>query len=225
VSSDGPPALVAPRPPRLLDRVRRAARLRHMSPRTEETYVGWIRRFILFHGKRHPDEMGEREVIEFLSHLAVERRVEATTQNQALSALLFLYRTILGRELKGLGAATRAHSSRPLPVVLTRDEVRAVLARLPESHRLIATLLYGSGLRLLEGLCLRIKDVDPARRQLVVRDGKGARDRRAPFPTRLCAPLERHLEQTRALHERDRARGIGPWIPGALSVKYPSAHL
>jgi integron integrase len=196
-----------------------------MSPRTEETYVGWIRRFILFHGKRHPDEMGASEVVAFLTHLAVERRVEANTQNQALSALLFLYRAVLGRELEGLDAAARAKSSRPIPVVLTRDEVRAVLARLPEPHRLVATLLYGSGLRLLEGLRLRVKDVDPGRRQLVVRDGKGDRDRRAPFPVRLGAPLHTHLERVHALHERDRARGIGPWIPGALSEKYPNAHL
>lgn len=225
VFDDDPIPPAPPRLPRLLDRVRHAARLRHMSPRTEQTYVGWIRRFILFHGKRHPDVMGAPEVVEFLSHLAVERRVGPTTQNQALSALLFLYRVILGRELEGLDAAARAHSSRPLPVVLTRDEVRGVLAQLPEPHRLLATLLYGSGLRLLEGLRLRVKDVDPDRRQLVVRDGKGDRDRRAPFPTRLCAPLKRHLERVRIMHERDRARGIGPWIPGALAVKYPNAHL
>lgn len=212
-------------PPRLLDRVRHAARLRHMSRRTEETYVGWIRRFILFHGKRHPDEMGAPEVIAFLSDLAVRRHVGATTQNQALSALLFLYRAILGRELEGLDAAARAHSSRSLPVVLSRDEVRALLAQLPEPHRLVATLLYGSGLRLLEGLCLRVKDLDPDRRQIVVRDGKGDRDRRVPFPTRLRQPLELHLERVRALHLRDRERGIGPWIPGALERKYPNAHL
>ena len=196
-----------------------------MSPRTEETYVGWIRRFILFHDKRHPDEMGPPEVIAFLSHLAVERRVGATTQNQALSALLFLYRAVLGRELEGLDSAARAPRSRPLPVVLTRDEVRAVLAQLPELHRLVATLLYGSGLRLLEGLRLRVKDIDPDRRQLVVRDGKGDRDRRAPFPARLRPAMQGHLVRVHAMHERDRARGIGPWIPGALSEKYPNAHL
>jgi len=224
VSSSGPPP-AASRPVRLLDRVRHAARLRHLSPRTEDSYVGWIRRFILFHDKRHPDEMGAPEVIVFLTHLAVERRVEANTQNQALSALLFLYRVILGRELEGLDAAARAHSSRPLPVVLTRDEVRAVLGQLSEPHRLVATLLYGGGLRLLEGLRLRVKDIDPERRQIVVRDGKGARDRRAPFPARLRAPMQRHLERVRIQHERDRARGIGPWIPGALSEKYPNAHL
>ena len=223
--STGTPVPPPPGPPRLLDRVRHAARLRHMSRRTEETYVGWIRRFILFHGKRHPDEMGAPEVIAFLSDLAVRRHVGATTQNQALSALLFLYRAILGRELEGLDAAARAHASRSLPVVLTRDEVRAVLAQLPEPHRLVATLLYGSGLRLLEGLRLRVKDLDPDRRQIVVRDGKGDRDRRVPFPTRLRESLELHLERVRALHLRDCERGIGPWIPGALGLKYPNAHL
>ena len=218
-----PPA--ASGPPRLLDRVRQAARLRHLSLRTEATYVGWIRRFILFHDKRHPQEMGAPEVVAFLTHLAAERRVDAKTQNQALSALLFLYRVILGRELEGLDAAARARASRPLPVVLSRGEVRAVLARLPDPHRLVATILYGGGLRLLEGLRLRVKDLDPERRQLIVRGGKGDRDRRAPLPARLREPLERHLERVRTLHERDRARGISPWIPGALGEKYPSAHL
>ncbi len=205
--------------------MRHAARLRHLSLRTETAYVGWIRRFILFHDKRHPQDMGAPEVVAFLTHLAAERRVGATTQNQALSALLFLYRVILGRELEGLDAAARARASRPLPVVLSRDEVRAVLAQLPDPHQLIATLLYGGGLRLLEGLRLRVKDLDPARRQLIVRGGKGDRDRRAPFPARLRDPLDRHLERVRTLHERDRQRGIGPWIPGALGEKYPNAHL
>jgi len=225
VSKSGPLPPPTSGAPRLLDRVRHAARLRHMSPRTEDAYVAWIRRFILFHDKRHPKEMGALEVVAFLTDLAVRRRVEAATQNQALSALLFLYRVILGRELEGLDAATRAKSSRPLPVVLTRNEVRAVLDQLRETHRLVATLLYGSGLRLLEGLRLRVKDLDPERRQLVVRDGKGSRDRRAPFPERLRAPMQRHLERVRVLHERDRSRGIGPWIPGALADKYPNAHL
>ena len=218
-----PPA--SPGPPRLLDRVRQAARLRHLSLRTETAYVGWIRRFILFHDKRHPQDMGGAEVVAFLTHLAERRRVSATTQNQALSALLFLYRVILGRELEGLDAAARAHASRPLPVVLSRDEVRAVLAQLPDPHRLVATILYGGGLRLLEGLRLRVKDLDLERRQLVVRGGKGDRDRRAPLPARLRDPLDRHLERVRTLHERDRQRGIGPWLPGALGEKYPKAHL
>jgi integron integrase len=218
-----PPA--PPGPPRLLDRVRQAARLRHLSLRTETAYVGWIRRFILFHGKRHPRDMDAPEVVAFLTHLAAERRVGATTQNQALSALLFLYRVILGRELEGLGAATRAHASRPLPVVLSRDEVRAVLAELPDLHQLVATILYGGGLRLLEALRLRVKDLDLARRQLIVRGGKGDRDRRAPLPARLREPLACHLERVRRLHDRDRRRGIGPWLPDALGEKYPSAQL
>ena len=217
----GPPA----GSPRLLDRVRQAARLRHLSRRTEEATVGWIRRFILFHGKRHPAEMGAREVVAFLSDLAVRRRVGASTQNQALSALLLLYRVILGRELEGLDAAARAVTPRTLPIVLSRDEVRAVLGCLAGPHRLAATLLYGSGLRLLECLRLRVKDLDPARRQLVVRQGKGARDRRAPLPTSLRGPLEHHLAGVRSLHERDRQRGIGPWLPGAIGEKFPTAHL
>jgi site-specific recombinase XerD len=194
--------------------VRHAARLRHMSPRTEDAYVAWIRRFILFHDKRHPKEMGALEVVAFLTDLAVRRRVEAATQNQALSALLFLYRVILGRELEGLDAATRAKSSRTLPVVLTRNEVRAVLDQLHETHRLVATLLYGSGLRLLEGLRLRVKDLDPERRQLVVRDGKGSRDRRAPFPERLRAPLPRSTSENRPTVDVSKpANGGCPAVP------------
>jgi integron integrase len=225
LSDSAPPPSPPPGAPRLLDRVRQAARLRHLSYRTEDTYVAWIRRFILFHHKRHPQEMGAPEVVEFLTHLAVERRIGATSQNQALSALLFLYRAILGRELEGLDAATRAHTLRPLPVVLSRDEVRAVLSRLPHPHQLVATLLYGSGLRLLEGLRLRVKDLDPARGQLTVRQGKGARDRRAPLPARLRDPLKHHLERVRDVHERDRQGGIGPWLPGAIGEKFPNAHL
>jgi integron integrase len=210
-------------PPRLLDRVRRCARLRHLSARTEEAYLGWIRRFILFHAKRHPDAMGPPEVIAFLTHLAVERRVSARTQNQALAALVFLYRAVLGRELEGLDAAARAGSARPLPVVLSRDEVRAVLDALDGVVQLVATLLYGSGLRLLEALRLRVKDLDFARAQVVVRQGKGRRDRAAPFPRRAREPLARHLEAVRVLHERDRAAGVGVSLPDALDRKYPGA--
>jgi integron integrase len=224
--SDSPPTAPPPSgPPRLLDRVREAARLRHLSPRTEDAYVAWIRRFILFHDRRHPREMCAPEVVAFLTHLAARRRVGPTTQNQALSALLFLYRTILGRDLEGLDDAARAHASRPLPVVLSRDEVRAVLARLPDPHRLVATILYGGGLRLLEALCLRVKALDPARGQLTVRHGKGAQDRRAPLAARLRDSLRHHLERVRPVHERDRREGIGPWLPGALAQKYPNAHL
>lgn len=217
-----PPA--PPARPRLLDRVRQALRLRHMSPRTEAAYVAWIRRFIFFHAKRHPEEMGAFEVVAFLSDLAVRGRVSASTQNQALAALLFLYREVLDRELHGLDDAVRARRPRPLPVVLSRDEVRRVLAALPPAPRLVATLLYGGGLRLLEGLRLRVKDVDFARRQLAIREPKGGRDRAVPLPRIAEAPLRRHLEQVRRLHQGDLARGLeGPPLPGGLARKYPNA--
>ncbi len=217
------PALPSVRSPRLLDRLRLALRVRHYSPRTEEAYTAWVRRFILFHDKRHPAELGSREIATFLTDLAVRHRVSPATQNQALAALLFLYRELLDREVAGLDTAVRARATRPLPVVLGRDEVRAVLARLGARDELVATLLYGSGLRLLECLRLRVKDLDFERRQLTVRQGKGRRDRRAPLPARLRAPLERHLASVRNLHERDRARGVGPWLPDALDRKYPGS--
>ena len=214
----------APARPRLLDRVREALRLRHRSPRTEAAYVAWIRRFILFHGKRHPREMGAAEVVAFLSDLAVRLRVSASTQNQALAALLFLYREVLGIELAGLDAAVRARPPRSLPVVLSRDEVRSVLAELPPTPRLVATLLYGGGLRLLEALRLRVKDVDFDRRQLVLRRPKGGRDRAVPLPRIAEPPLRSHLERVRALHQDDLARGLdGPPLPDALARKLPGA--
>jgi integron integrase len=195
-----------------------------MSPRTEEAYVQWIRRFILFHGKRHPSEMGSREVVAFLSHLAVSDRVSASTQNQALSGLLFLYRVVLDRPLEGLDDVARAARPQPLPVVLSREEVRRVLAQLPAVHRLVATLLYGGGLRLLEALRLRVKDVDFSRRQLHVREGKGGRDRMAPLPRVIDAPLRRHLERVRELHRTDLERGLDiSALPGGLERKYPNA--
>jgi len=213
----------ARRAPKLLERVHRAARLRHFSPRTESAYVQWIRRFILFHDKRHPNEMGAEEVVAFLSDLAVRGEIGTSTQNQALSALVFLYREILGRELEGLDRAVRARRTRPLPVVLSREEVRTLLAAVDGRHRLIATLLYGGGLRLLECLRLRIKDVDLDRRQLIVREGKGARDRRCPLPSSQRDRIERHLIRIREIHERDRAAGIGVRLPNSLRRKYPSA--
>jgi integron integrase len=204
--------------------VRAAIEARHYSRRTTEAYVGWIRRFVLFHDKRHPDQMGEAEITAFLSHLATARRVSASTQNQALSALLFLYQQVLGRELEWLEGVVRAKAPHRLPVVLTRDEVRAVLDRMDGAPRLVATLLYGSGLRLLEGLQVRIKDLDLARGELTIREGKGARDRRTMLPRGVVAPLQRHLEQVRALHAADLARGAG-WVelPQALDRKYPNA--
>ncbi len=214
----------AAQPARLLDLVRHAIRIRHYSRRTEEAYVGWTRRFILFHGKRHPREMGEAEVTTFLSSLAVERRVSAATQNQALSALLFLYEHVLGCELDWLDRIVRAKTPRRLPVVLTRDEVRAVLDQLDGVPRLVGTMLYGSGLRLLEGLQLRIKDVDFGRGEITVCGGKGGRDRRTVLPGRLGESLIRHLELVRRQHGEDVARGAG-WVelPGALARKYPNA--
>jgi integron integrase len=178
----------------------------------------------LFHGKRHPQEMGNLEVVAFLTDLAVRGRVAASTQNQALAAIQFLYGSVLGIQIEGLEATVRAPRPHTLPVVLGRDEVRAVLAKLPEVHRLVATLLYGGGLRLLEALRLRVKDVDFGRRQLVVRQGKGNRDRGAPLPRVAEAPLRRHLERVARLHREDIARGLwGPPLPGGLERKYPNA--
>ena len=214
-----------PGPRKLLDRVRDAARIRHYSIRTETAYVGWIRRYIHFHGVRHPDEMGSAEVVAFLSDLAVNGNVSASTQNQALAALLFLYREVLGRELEGLDSAVRARPARRLPVVLTRAEVKAVLEALDEPHRIIATLLYGAGLRLLECLRLRVKDVDFARRQITVRQGKGNRDRATVLPDAAVAGLRRQLTIARRLWDRDRAAALpGVWLPEALARKYPKAN-
>jgi integron integrase len=195
-----------------------------MSRRTELAYVMWVRRFVLFHSKRHPDEMGAPEVVAFLTDLAVRHAVSASTQNQALAALLFLYRVVLNRELQGLDAAVRAPQRERLPVVLSRAEVRALLAGLDGVQRLVATLLYGGGLRLLEALRLRIKDVDFGRHQLVVREPKGGRDRAVPLPRTLEAPLRDHLAEVRRLHQQDLADGlVGVPLPGKLATKYPNA--
>jgi integron integrase len=195
-----------------------------MSHRTEQAYIGWVRRYIHHHGVRHPDEMGAAEVVEFLSHLAVEGRVSSSTQNQALSALVFLYREVLGRELEGLDTAVRARTPRRLPVVMSRDEVRNVLARLEGDYALVGGLLYGSGLRLLECLRLRVKDLDPGRRQILVREGKGDRDRATLYPISLEAALDCHLGRLRVLHERDLQRGAaGVHLPHALERKLPNA--
>lgn len=212
------------RPPRLLDRVREANRLRHGSRSTEKSYIGWIRRFILFHGKRHPAEMGASEVAQFLTSLAVEGQVAASTQNQALSALLFLYRYVLHQELPWLDDVVRARRPKHLPIVLTRDEVRAVISKLDGTPRLMATLLYGSGLRLLECARLRVQDLDFAMNQIIVRDGKGAKDRVTVLPTVAKEPLTRHLLRVRRQHEADLAFGAG-WVelPWALARKYPNA--
>jgi integron integrase len=213
-----------PAKPRLLDRVREILRTRHYSHRTEEAYVAWIRRYIFFHGKRHPAELGAPEVTRFLSSLAVERRVAASTQNQALSALLFLYRDALGVELPWLDDVVRAKRPERLPVVLTRDEVRAVIERLSGTPRLMACLLYGAGLRVLECCRLRVQDVDFGTNQIVVRGGKGDKDRTTMLPATVKSELVRHLAAVREQHQRDLAVGAG-WVelPTALARKYPHA--
>jgi len=204
--------------------VRLAVRRRHYSPRTERAYVGWIRRFILFHGKRHPEEMGEVEITQFLSGLASAGRVSASTQNQALAAILFLYRFVLERKLDWLEDVVRAKRPVRLPVVLTRREVEALLDQMSGPNRLIASLLYGSGLRLLEGLRLRVKDVDFGRSEIIVRDGKGRKDRVTLLPTCLKDPLMEHLTKVRRQHDADLQNGVGAVeLPDALSRKYPRA--
>src|SRR5215216_7853890 len=195
--------------PRLLDRVREVLRRKHYSIRTEEAYLGWIKRFILFHDKRHPQELGLPEVDAFLTDLAVRQGVAASTQNQALSALLFLYAEVLQQPLDGPLQSVRAKQPERLPTVLTRDEVIRVLDALSGGHRLMAQLLYGSGLRLMECVRLLVKDLDFAQRQIVVRDGKGAKDRVTPLSERLAVPLREHLQRVALLHTRDLREGYG----------------
>ena len=208
----------------LLDQVRERIRLKHYSIRTEQAYVDWIRRFILFHGKRHPNEMGGPEIVAFLTYLAVERNVAAATQNLARSALLFLYREILTIELPWLDGVQHAKRPARLPVVLTRDEVRRVLDRLEGTHRLIGALLYGAGLRIMEAVRLRVKDVDFERREIMVRDGKGAKDRVTVLPRSAIAPLRAHLRSVHGLYEQDSADGCGAvYMPAALERKWRSA--
>src|SRR5262245_8168798 len=203
-----PPPPDTPKP-RLLDRVREALRTRHYSRRTEQAYVAWIRRFIFFHGKRHPAELGAPEVTRFLSALAVEGRVAASTQNQALSALLFLYRNVLAVDLPWLDDVVRAKRPERLPVVLTRDEVRSVLQRFAGPTRLMACLLYGAGLRVLECCRLRVQDVDFGANLIVIRGGKGDKDRRTMLPATVKDDLRRHLDGVRAQHAADLATGAG----------------
>lgn len=210
--------------PKLLDQVRAAIRLRHMSIRTEEAYVGWIRRFILFHGKKHPSMMGAPEVSLFLTHLAVEQKVAASTQNQALSALLFLYENILEQPFEKLEDLVRAKRPARLPVVLTREEADSIISRLRGAHWLMGMLLYGSGLRRIECVRLRVKDVDLATGQILVRDGKGQKDRVTILPETVVQPLEKHLERLRELHAIDRENEVsGVYLPNALDRKYPNA--
>ena len=215
---------VVPRPPKLLERMRIHLRTRHYSIRTEEAYIDWARRFIVFHGKRHPQEMGAAEVEAFLSHLAVDRQVSASTQNQAKAALLYLYKQVLETDLPWLNEVVQAKTPKRLPVVLTPTEVRELLLHMDGTTGLIAQLLYGTGMRLLEALRLRVKDVEFARREIVVREGKGNKDRVTVLPENLIAPLQAQLQKARVLHEKDLAAGFGRvYLPHALAVKYPQA--
>ena len=210
--------------PRLLDQVRLRVRRLGLSRRTEIAYTGWVRRFVLFHGKRHPDGLGADAVEAFLSQLASRDNVSAATQNQALSALLFLYREVLGRQLPWMDEIRRAKKPQRLPVVLSRDEVRALLAELDGPCWLMASLLYGSGVRLLECLRLRIQDIDFGRLELTVRNGKGGKDRRTMLPVGVREPLRLQVELARELHRRDLDAGFGAvWMPEALGRKYRSA--
>lgn len=213
-----------PTAPRLLDQVRTRLRTMHYSLRTEETYVNWIKRFILFHGKRHPREMSAPEVEAFLSSLAVERNVAASTQNQALAAVLFLYREVLAIELPWLEKVTRAKRPQRLPTVLTRREVQSLLLHVQGEAGLVVRLLYGTGMRLMEGVRLRVKDVDLERREITVREGKGNKDRVTMLPDALVAPMQEHLARRRALYDKDAAAGRAQvFMPDALAQKYPKA--
>lgn len=212
-------------PPKLLDQVRDLLRLKHYSYRTEQTYLDWIKRYILFHNKRHPRDMGMPEIRAFLTHLAVEEHVAASTQTQALSALLFLYREFLQQELDPLDLdAIRAQKPKRLPTVLTKSEVQRVLAHLTGVQLLMTRLLYGSGLRLMECLRLRVKDVDFELRQITVREGKGAQDRITMLPESVIPALQDHLVYVRTLHAQDLTDGYGcVYLPDALDRKYPNA--
>ncbi len=212
------------KPPKLLDQVVERIRVKHYSKRTEQAYVHWIKHYIFFHDKRHPRAMGAREVEAFLTSLAVERNVAAATQNQALSAILFLYRDVLGVDLPWLENVTRAKKPARLPAVLSVAEMQALLRQTEGTSGLVIQLLYGAGMRLMEGLRLRVKDVDFAGRQIVVRDGKGGKDRVTMLPDKLIEPLRAHLARRREVFDEDRAAGRAEvWLPDALAVKYPNA--
>jgi integron integrase len=210
--------------PKLLDQVRLAIRARHYSLRTEEAYVQWIKRFVCFHGLRHPREMGAAEVNQFLTHLAVAHNVAAATQNQASSAIYFLYREVLDQKVGWFNDIVRAKKPKKLPVVLSREEVRRVMSCLTGSKWIMAGLLYGSGLRLMECIRLRVKDVDFSYKQIVVRDGKCQKDRVTMLPVKVNSALREHLRQVRTIHEKDLKEGFGrAYLPHALEKKYPNA--
>ena len=217
-------AVASEKKPKLLDRVRSDLRVRRYSIRTEKAYIDWIRRFIFFHAKRHPNEMGEREISVFLTHLAVNRKVAASTQNQAFCALLFLYVQVLQRKLDFIDDVARGKRPAKIPVVFTPEEARAVLDQLVGEYRLMSELLYGSGLRLMECVRLRVKDIDFGYGHITVRDGKGLRERVTLLPERLRRPLQLHLERVKELHLRDTAKGGSRvYLPFALRRKYPNA--
>jgi len=210
--------------PKLLDQVRDVIRRKHYSIRTEQAYVDWIKRFIIYHDKRHPSEMAEEEVTEFLTHLARDRHVAPSTQNQALSALLFLYKEVLKHEIGWLDKVERARKPAKLPVVLSRAEVKRVFAHLHGTPKLMAGLLYGSGLRLMECVRLRVKDIDFELAQITVRDAKGGKDRITMLPLNLAEPLQRHLRRIKAQHEQDLEDGFGRVnLPFAIGRKFPNA--
>ncbi|MBI2779595.1 MAG: integron integrase [Gammaproteobacteria bacterium] len=210
-------------PPKLLEQVQAKLRVKHYSIRTERAYLDWAKRYILFHGKKHPKKMGAQEVEAFLSHLAVEGNVAASTQNQAKSALLFLYREVLEIDLPWLDNVTKARVPQRLPVVLTHAEVRMLLDRLEGTQWLMASLLYGAGLRLMECVRLRVKDIEFERGELIVRDGKGQKDRMTMLPAKLIEPLRAHIARVKRLHVEDLAAGYGEvYLPNALGRKYPN---
>lgn len=220
-TSSAPPSTQGPR---LLDALRAQLRVMHYAYRTEEAYVDWVRRFILFHGKKHPRDMGPKEVADFLSHLAVARNVSASTQNQAKAAILFLYRHVLGTQLPWVDDVVIAKVPQRLPVVLTAREVRSLLHELNGTTALVASLLYGTGMRLMEGLRLRVKDIDFERREIVIREGKGSKDRVTVLPENLIEPLQQRLRKTQQVHQADLDAGYGEvHMPDALQVKYPKA--
>jgi integron integrase len=216
--------IMSPSQPKLLDQLRAVIRTMHYSIRTEQAYVDWARRFILFHHKRHPQEMGKEEIESFLTHLAVEGRVSASTQSQAKAALLFLYQRVLKMDVDWLKDVIAAKQPQRMPSVLTVDEVRSLLSRMEGVPWLVASILYGSGLRVLEACRLRVLDVDFGARQIMVRNGKGAKDRITMLPDMLIAPLISHLELVKLQHQRDLEQGHGKvFLPFALDRKYPNA--
>lgn len=211
--------------PKLLDQVRDAIRVRHYSIRTEEAYIQWIKRYIFFHNKKHPRDMGEAELSAFLTHLAVDKHVAASTQNQALSALLFLYKEVLGIQLDWLEDVVRAKRPQRLPVVLTTKEVQQIIDHIQGTNGLIARLMYGTGMRLMEAIRLRIKDIDFEYKQITIRDGKGGKDRKTVLPERLTDKLVEQINRAEQLHKTDLAEGYGRvYLPFALARKYPNAN-